>query len=161
MGLNIKAYGRLKLIPYEEVEFGSYGLPSDDRVRSFFSNPDYPYHIEDIDPEAFYLCRDKFEFRAGSYAGYNNFRNELAKLAGYDDSLDVWNNKYQGPFVELINFSDCAGTIGFKIASKLLHDFKDFEGHAKLNVDPFFYESYRNWMRACEMASKAGAISFN
>lgn len=161
MGLNIKAYGRLKEVPYEEVVFGDYGLPNDERVRSFFSNPDYPYHIEDINPDRYYLCRDKFEFRAGSYAGYNNFRNELSKLAGYKDSLDIWNNKYQGPFVELINFSDCEGTIGFKISSKLLSDFKDFNDLAKLHPDPFFYENYRNWTKACEMASKFGVISFN
>lgn len=161
MGLDITAYGRLVKISEEEIEFGNYGLPINERIKSFFSNPEFPYHISGINPNDFYICKgEKFGFRAGSYAGFNEWKNQLAQLGGYLNRQDVWNRKKMGPFVELINFSDSDGTIGYMIASKLAKDFKSYEGKAKENLTPFFYANYQNWKKCCEIAAKGGAISF-
>lgn len=162
MGLNVTAYGKLKRISEDEVQFGSYGLPINDRIKSFFANPDYPYHMSGINPNAFYLCKGElFAFRAGSYAGFNEWKNQLAQLAGFKNSQDYWNNKPVAPFSELINFSDSEGAIGYVVASKLAKDFQDYENLAKNSNIPFFYESYKNWKRACEIASKDGVINFH
>ena len=81
-------------------------------------------------------------FRAGSYSGYNVFRSVLAQctLGVISDEVwadpDKWMSK---PFYELINFSDCEGTIGTKVSAKLYHDFKEnrerFERNLRQEID--------------------------
>lgn len=162
MGLNITAYSRLIKIEEDSIEFGDFGLPINDRIRSFFLNPEYPYHMSGVEPDIFYICKgEKFDFRAGSYVVYNSWKNELAKLAGYDSQQRMWNVKPLAPFVELINFSDQDGTIGHVIAAKLAHDFKEYDQLAKEVPIPFFYEHYQNWKRSCEIAAKEGVIQFH
>lgn len=161
MGLNIVAYSKLVQIEEENIEFGDYGLPINQRIRSFFSNPDYPYHISGIESNHFYLCKGEvFGFRAGSYKTYNDWRSDLARLIGFNDQQQVWKIKTLLPFGELINFSDRDGSIGSIVASKLFKDFLEYDQLAKEVNIPFFYEKYQDWKRACEIASKNGAIIF-
>lgn len=163
MGLNVTAYGKLKKIEQEEdIQFGSFGLPVNERIKSFFVNPDYPYHISGINPDFYYLCKgEMFSFRAGSYAGFNEWKNQLAQLAGFKNRQDYWNKKPIAAFSELINFSDSDGSIAYIVASKLAKDFQEYDTLAKASNIPFFYEAYRNWKRACEIATKDGIISFH
>jgi hypothetical protein len=141
MGLNITAYGRLVKIEDEEIEFGDYGLTINERIN---------------------ICKgEKYSFRVGNYAGFKAWKDQLAQLAGYKDSLEVWNTKQAGPFVELINFSDCEGTIGYIIASKLAKDFKEYNKMAKNSLTPFFYDIYQSWQKCFEIATKDGAIQFH
>jgi len=66
------------------------------------------------------------EFRAGSYSGYNKWRDELARRALDLPAATVWEDPsrfVEAPFFELINFSDCEGTIGPDAASDLATDF--------------------------------------
>lgn len=73
---------------------------------------------------------DGVEFRAGSYSGYNAWRETLAELAGIKN-LEAWwkeqgsalNRKGETPFHELINFSDCEGKLPYKECVELLADF--------------------------------------
>lgn len=161
MGLNISSYSKLVKIAEEDIEFGDYGLPINNRIRSFFSNPDYPYHLSGLDNSHFYLCKGEvFGFRAGSYKTYNEWRNDLARLIGFIDQQQVWKTKSLVPFGELINFSDRDGSIGYIVASKLAKDFLEYDQLAKEVSIPFFYEKYQDWKRACEIASKSGAIIF-
>ncbi len=115
-----------------------------------------------------------------SYSGYNRWRDELAMLAGYPlttlqggswlagtklYAAACWEGA-TGPFSELINFSDCEGTIGAKVAAKLLKDFRDWEERAEaygqtMNDDGFWLQQYREVLRCLELAADNGAITFH
>lgn len=115
-----------------------------------------------------------FGFRAGSYSGYGEWRNQLAELAGYpakrhipgfkpaEDSYaaGAWATT-QGPFWELIHFSDCEGTIGPVVSAKLAKDFADFQDRADEHGDDYFRKKYAEWRRAFETASDSGAVDFH
>jgi hypothetical protein len=112
-----------------------------------------------------YRASEEHSFRAGSYSGYNWWRNELARMAGYPGRdnrgetsycLDCWEGK-TGPFSELINFSDCEGTIGSEYSTKLARDFAEFDAKA-LAMGEEFYESYQDWRKAFELAADNGAV---
>lgn len=121
-----------------------------------------------------YRAAASFDFRAGSYGGYNAWREQLAKLAGYppterrgyDGKIEMrcaaacWNGA-TGPFSELINFADNEGTIGPAVARKLAADFAQFEKQAKAAHDGWFSDRYRDWKRAFEMAADGGAVEFH
>jgi len=67
-----------------------------------------------------------------------------------------------GPFMELINFSDCEGTLGPVVCAKLAEDFQEFDDRAKSawGGDSGPYAIYSNWRKAVEMAADRGAIAF-
>ncbi|WP_455799077.1 hypothetical protein [Acinetobacter baumannii] len=143
------------------VKDSDYFLPS--------LNSSFPNHAQELVDGGFYTFEDDYWFRAGSYSGYNNFREQLAKLAGYP-ALEGEGNRHNhsngawkaesGPFWELINFSDCEGVIGTTYSKKLLADFKQFDEKAK-ELGEYFYESYCDWMKAFEFASDDGAVDFH
>jgi len=111
---------------------------------------------------------DRMQFRAGSYSGYSQWRARLAQLAGYRaEWRGDWNVPASGPFVELVNFSDCEGAIGPKTSAKLAKDFAEWQERADayaatLGDDgAWFAELYRTWRRAFEMAAGTGAVDFH
>lgn len=160
MGLDITAYS---------------GLKQDDGGEVSFCQMDcFAGREEGIQLGRRYQPEDEFCFRAGSYSGYNAWREQLAKLAGYPAvEHDAYGKKEQshaagcwvsdfGPFYELINFADNEGTIGPVVAKKLLADFEQFEEKAREHQDDgWFYECYTNWKRAFKMASENGAVAFH
>jgi len=112
-------------------------------------------------------------FRAGSYSGYNMWRTHLCQIALDVPPDDVWEDPeaYDGmPFVELINFSDCEGCIGPKTSAKLAADFRQYGGRLR-EIAPkqitsdedrgYFFESYDDWQRAFELASRDGFVIFH
>lgn len=112
-----------------------------------------------------YPTKKTFGFRAGSYGSYNVWRNQLARVAGYAQDKETgaydqtaWNSQF-GPFLSLINFSDCEGAINPKVSAELLQDFKNYEEQAA-KEDERFYELYKNWMKAFEIASDNGVVFF-
>lgn len=112
-----------------------------------------------------YSFAERMEFRAGSYRGYNEWRDELAALAGFTSARHLWslmevNPALKGPFVELINFADNEGVIGPVVAEKLRQDFERFIGEAEARGG-WFLECYRRWQRAFEVASDHGAVEFH
>ena len=107
-----------------------------------------------------YKAESAFDFSVGTYSGYNTWRENLAILAGHRSDKNVWNNPKSGPFVELINFSDCEGTIGTTVSSKLATDFAEFQSKVdKLHVEDF-RELYSLFRQAFEFASNDGAVIF-
>jgi hypothetical protein len=79
-------------------------------------------------------------FRAGSYAGYNAWREDLQKQFNPSRNPD-------GPFYELIWFADNEGCIGPDAARDLLTDFRE---HADRYVPqwPWAEAKYQDWTRA-------------
>lgn len=132
--------------------------------RSLFGNPDFPGHAPEIEDGAFYSAADEDVggFRAGSYGGYNVWRDQLAQLAGWPSAQAVWNGKVAtGPFVELINFSDCEGVIGAGVSAKLAKDFAAYQPKADAHPDEYFRAKYAEWRRAFEAAADGGAVEFH
>lgn len=176
MGLEISSYRQIKLAT--DAILDEDGYPEDDgNLMRVYINQHYKERAEDIQDKGVYTrgteCDD---FRAGSYGGYNNWREELAKLAGYPakeanrygtmtmrHDAGAWAAE-GGPFWELINFSDCEGVIGATVSAKLAKDFADFDERAKSHPDPretWFYPLYQQWRAAFEMAADGGMVDFH
>ena len=132
-----------------------------------YTNKAFPGRADGLHPEMAYSgCEDSFVFQAGSYMYYSKWRNQLAEMAGLGSAEAVRTNpeKEGLPFVELINFSDCEGVIGPKVAAKLAKDFADYEDRASAfaakSKDDFFLALYREWRRAFEWAADGGMVYF-
>ncbi|EJO27494.1 hypothetical protein, partial [Achromobacter marplatensis] len=141
MGLDVTAYARIKKL---DAVFDEDGEPIDPTTREpleydfkAYQNPNFPGRADDIEDRAVYLGEDSAGLSVG-YGGYNVWRDELAKAAGYPKGkykqhgmdweshcVECWNGA-QGPFSELINFSDCEGAIGTAVSAKLARDFAEF-----------------------------------
>lgn len=162
MGLDVTAYRKLTPAPDGVDEHGG---ATDGHVRlSDIMEEHFPGRMEGIAPGV-YSTADEFDFRAGSYGGYNEWRDELARLAGHSSARHVWslikvNPALKGPFVELINFADNEGVIGPIVAAKLARDFTQFIGEAEARGG-WFLDRYRFWQRAFEMAADGGAVDFH
>ncbi|WP_335956158.1 hypothetical protein [Acinetobacter guillouiae] len=176
MGLDITAYKKLKAFN------GQYNDGTDEVLNvetgllvgwdDYFKpciNRNYVERATDVNEDQFYTFEDSIGFRAGSYGGYNNWREQLAKLAGYpcldgEGDRHLYSNgawkAHNGAFWELINFSDCEGVIGTEVSKKLLKDFIDFEESAK-QVGGYFHELYNEWKTAFEYAGENGAVDFH
>ena len=179
MGLDITAFSDLKKL---DVVLDEDGEPINPETREpidydlrVYANPDFPGRADGVEDRAHYTADDSFGFRAGSYSGYNRWRDELARLAGYPEVTVMsygreqkthcaacWSGQ-EGPFSELINFSDCEGTIGPVVSAKLAKDFADFQETADAFDWSCKYHNdlYSDWRKAFEMAAKNGAVNFH
>jgi hypothetical protein len=110
-------------------------------------------------------------FRAGSYSGYNQFRDILCKAVHGISADDFWSSgRYWGSeaFGALIDFSDCEGTICYSVAAELYGDFKEYKNIFKKyvkancgNEDSVYYiDKYNEWMGALKIASDKGLVIF-
>jgi hypothetical protein len=160
MGLDITAYR--KLVEQPDAELDEDGHPVGDMVR-FTENTDFPGRFAGLKEQTTYSYQDAFGFRAGSYGGYNSWRRSLAQMVGYTDR-EAWDGQAEGkPFVELVNFSDCEGTIGPVVSAKLAKDFAEWDERAKqFSSDVFWFSDlYAKWRVAFDMAADGGAVDFH
>jgi len=180
MGLDITAYRKLTKL---DAVFDADGDPINPETREaldydlkVYANFDFPGREDGLEDRAVYSAEDSMGFRAGSYGGYNAWREELAKLAGYPltdytiygrterrHDAGAWAAS-AGPFWELINFSDCEGIIGPVVSEKLAKDFAEFDERAKAHAasrNDWFYPLYQTWRQAFDMAADGGAVDFH
>lgn len=179
MGLDISAY--------ENLQFALPGEGMDEDGDIDYSNGFFKLYIN----KDFYaraagipdgtICsgyENHHSFRAGSYSGYGSWRNMLAELAAYPlaeeeqgsragratHQAGAWQTD-EGPFWELINFSDCEGCIGPQVSAKLADDFMQWHEKAKAfseaKDDSYFLQKYEDFALAFKMASNNGAVSFH
>ncbi len=173
MGLDISAYKGL-VLANEGEGFDETGEDIEDGFACFYVNEDFPGREGTIKNRRAYKYDDCFGFRAGSYGGYNHWREELARIAGWP--LRTYTRQYagetesyaasawvasEGPFWELINFSDCEGVIGAEASKKLAADFAEYQSKADKHTDEYWKERYAKWRKAFEMASENGCVSFH
>ena len=158
MGLDITAYKKLKVVEKPEIdEYGdivNYDTEWKPGAGMKWSEECFPGRGEGIEPLKVYSWGKSFEFRAGSYSGYNLWRSKLKSFAR-DSS-----------FQELINFADNEGVIGPIVSKKLAKDFKENEVKAKEFSDTFddgeyWIALYIKWQKAFEMATDNGAVNFH
>jgi len=181
MGVDIRAFRQLTRV---DCVFDAEGNPIGPATREslengglerFYVNPDFPGRADDLEGESVYGFSESKYFLSRSYGGYNHLRNKLAKLAGYPEEghfseiLKInerhhcwacWRGE-TGPFCEVINFSDCEGTIGASVSAKLAKDFADFQDKADLETDDNFKQFYSAMRGAFEMASDGGAVRYS
>lgn len=155
MGLDITAYSRMAPCAlHHRTEADETEAAWDMGHVLPYINPDFPEHAEHVQG-----CYQKTAisiehgFRAGSYSGYNWWRDELAAMVP----------KGSRAFEELINFSDCEGTIGPNISRKLAADFARFQKHAdqRQGDGTMFTAKYAEWRKAFEIASDEGFVWFH
>jgi hypothetical protein len=166
MGLDITAHEKLAFIPVEseeqlerlqhDYEYGENG------VMKIYVNPDFPAQADNLADGGFYRTEgESWAFRAGAYSAYNRWREDLAKLVGTTPER-VWEGKRPGPFVELINFSDCEGVIGSDTSAKLARDFQEYAERAlDHNAEQGWLQVYKHFRKAFEMAAKGGCVRFH
>lgn len=170
-GLDITAYENLTIVRSPRV--AKDGEPTGQNQVKLA-----PVHFAErfagLTAGAVYRYQSSFEFRAGSYSGYNHWRNELAKLAGYGQTpykavngkvelrydATVWSAK-RGPFWELIDFSDAEGVIGPVVCKRVYRDFLQYQAAASKHSDEYFRTSYGDWKKAFSMCANGGAIVFH
>lgn len=162
MGLDITAYKNLKNV--ENPKFDEDGELENWRTEwtpggsMEWSEKHWPGRGKGVEPEKVYTFEEEFRFRAGSYSGYNWWRNKLELFAEGED------------FQELINFSDCEGVIGQVVSKKLAEDFvmnkaKAVEYSLKIESEnrpgKWWLEQYELWREAFEFAAQNGAVDFH
>ena len=162
MGLDIVALENVELVRAESEEEGD--PPEDDDLVYLYPNEDFPAQADGITPGAYRGKGGRHEFRAGSYSGYNEWRERLAALVDTTPEK-VWAGAIAPAFGELINFADNEGTIGPKTSAKLAKDFDAWRARAETWAKKLpgeegagFMQSYDDWRKAFTLAANGGAI---
>jgi len=174
MGLDIYAYSNIMKQPEPEVQkvVGRLLSSEGEEILEVSEVTDRCHDLE----EGVYLDTSdtvQHHFRAGSYSGYNRFRNLLSKaLLGVEASA-VWEDpaSFEGrPGYEMIDFSDCEGVISSSVADKLRQDLMKNRGIFKKYLDSIVrydeneskweLETYDNFIYAFELASENGVVVY-
>lgn len=158
MGLDITAHRQMYAVECADPESGE---AYEDDVFTVWINPDFPGRANGIPDGRAFKAAESFDFRAGSYGGYSAWRDMLSLLALNKPAPAVWAMPEDGPFVELIHFSDCEGVIGPDVSCKLAADFARYQTIADTHRDAYFREKYAAWRKAFEMASDNGCVCFH
>ena len=167
MGLDITAVKNARLVGKMPVEkFEEKLFPG---CRLIYVYADYVNDgfmaAKDLSPDSVYEYEDSFEFRAGSYGGYNDWREALSMFAYNVPPSVVWKNNdaYKDkPFYRLINFSDCEGIIGPEECKKLDKNFRDYqEAFSNSSANEWHKEKYNEWLKAFGLAADNGFVEFH
>lgn len=166
MGLDVTAYKQIRLADADTVR-------DDADLLYVLVNPDFPGRADDLKDRAKYDYADSIRGYSGPYSSYNEWRNELAKVAGWPavEHIDHRGTRKLhaagawaangGPFWELINFADNEGCIGAVVSAKLAKDFAEFQTKADTHWDAWFRQIYAKWRAVFEFATDAGAVEFH
>lgn len=165
MGLDITAHAKIALAPDAKIEDGEPVAYEVFWIAKQVEGTerDFPGRTEGLVHGACYTKGERsMDFRAGAYSSYNRWREWLARLAGYEVEELFDRLPAEGPFVELINFTDCDGVIGPTCAGKLAKDFATYQTQAETSKSPPGYLEFYNKMRAAfELAADGGAVRFH
>jgi hypothetical protein len=114
MGLDISAYRNMT----PALRVGDEDLAEYWNETIAYQEKSFPGRAEGLTTGSHFECEDLHAFRAGSYSGYNWWRNQLALMAYGKSAEEIWREPNpSGPFIELIDFSDCEGVIGPIVAA--------------------------------------------
>lgn len=167
MGLDITAYRKVKFVrPLKEGEDSDAEWP---RLTCLCVNDDFAARADGLKDGLYEVSQnpdDTIAFRAGSYSGYNWWRDKLAEFIGTTTTAEWRKTTPSGPFHELINFADNEGVIGPITSAKLARDFQEHRARAErmANDNPdldWWWDLYQKWQRAFEMAASEGAVHFH
>ena len=180
MGLDIFAYKGVKLADNPTLD--DEGYPKDEDLIKV-NHWDFPMQAGELIDGACYSYEEGESFFRRSYGGYGSLREKIAFIGGYDKhetempsygDPEFYSKYYEyanpysagaircgdGPFNELINFSDCEGYICADICKKLHSDFVEHNEKAKEILDERDYKDYAGLMKSFEYAMKDGFVVF-
>ena len=168
MGLDVSAYRGIKLIDTCDSDEWETKHDWDSTIHlypAYVDDSPYPKHLEggNLVPNGVYTYEEAVGFRAGSYSGYNNWREALSIFALGVRPTIVWHDaaRFQDrPFYYLINFSDCEGIITGNAAKALL---ADFDAHSEQchSLAPDLVYTYDNFHAAFRLAVQDGFVYFH
>ena len=190
MGLDITAVSEIRPIDLPEGmekwtdEYYDWESSKGYSLWTPHNMPSFPRHAEGLpDSELVDTDGESYSFRAGSYSGYGEWRNDLALAAGHEEGSEgVWakadDGVTGGPFEELINFPDNEGVIGPVISQKLYDDFVNYEKEVNKTIDwwylkmvpekeydgddiKWFKIKYNDWKHAFDIARNNGMVIFH
>jgi hypothetical protein len=113
---------------------------------------------------------ERFEFSTRA-TPYNRWRAWLCKIALGVKPEAVWRRHWcwqgriQGPFVELIDYSDAEGTFGSVACAKLAADFVTHKVRAREQATlggeeaEYYREMYHDWSEAFRIGARAGCVT--
>lgn len=152
MGLDVTAYRGLRpAVPQCSGEIFTASVVEEE----------FKSRADSIADESQWNFAESFSFHAGSYGGYNDWREKLAQLAGFGSAENAWKSPPGRAFWSLINFSDCQGVIGPQTSAALARDFQEAQSRADEHPDLYFREIYGRFRRAFQLAADNGAVSFH
>lgn len=158
MGLDITAYRKLNKVENPILDDDGYPEDWDNEWKPGeameWSESIWPGKGKPIESNLVYRFDERYDFRAGSYHGYNRWRDRLEEFKG------------EIAFQELIDFSDSEGVIGSILSKKLLYDFIEHESEAitfstTIEEGKWWIDKYRDWKKAFELAACDGAVEFH
>ena len=190
MGLDISVISKIRPIHIpEDIELHSeeyYDWEKeqeyDGYVWNLYHHPHFTVQSEGLPDSAVVGEGEEYDFRAGSYSGYGEWRDLLAKLALGMGAQELWAKMDDGsyetiPFSEQINFSDADGVIGPVASKKLYNDYVTYEKDIMAMLDRFYLKfedeeidgdtfhwfkvKYKDWKDAFRIASDNGAVIFH
>ena len=172
MGLDVSYFERVEFVKDSaDREYDGY----DEGLRRLYPFPDNAELATRADGLAsgwYRIEGESGDFLAGSYNGYNRWREQLAKMAHNATPEEIWKDQeaWRGKaFFELIHFADNEGCIGPQTSAKLARDFAEHqeraEAFAKTLPGPldgkWFIDKYNRWRKAFETARHGGAVMFH
>lgn len=178
MGLDVVAYKNISKVEDPKVS------ETEDLIQIYHGH--FSYQAGELGDGDYYDAEDCQHFVGIGYGGYSRFREELARIAGYDpkpiDKPDYGDPEYDSksyfhrcphihrayegeygdgsPFIELIAFSDCEGYICAEVSKKLHGDFKAHLDNAEKGLDEHFFGVYKKFMSAFEYVSGNGFVRY-
>ena len=180
MGLDVTGYKRT--VPVKEHEARAIMEAEDPREAAdlfgahvpTIMDKEFPGRSEGLWLDTPYLAEEEYGFAMGSYSAYNWWRAQLAKLVGIDDLHRWWRENdvatVEGPFAELLHFSDCEGTLGPEASRRLARDFAEWQERATefaakiVSSDPddgpWWIKKYGQMRRAFELGAQEGYVEF-
>lgn len=189
MGVDISAYSRLHLVP-AHVDFGSADAYCEDEdhveaytqacfARSADGLADADVVVKTANGEwVATRCYERTsETRRESvlsmaYSGYNRWRAALCEAVNGLTYEAFWEQPSRGeaPFRDVIEFSDCEGSIGPVAAARLAADFGNaeyrgrFEAHVRRHVEmvrvDFWLKAWDGYLAGSRLASDGGLIRY-
>ena len=153
MGLDITAYKNIRIRELTKDEEGEY----------YFSNSGFKQSNMPIleNKEIQIEFDDVFDFRAGSYGGYNRFRNQLCLASNNISADELWKSENENlKFYWLINFSDCEGYIGTDYCKILYDEFIKYEKEVKEKLSIDYHDKYDKFKEAFKLAFDNGLVNF-
>ena len=154
MGLDITAYKNIRIRELTKDEEGEY----------YFSNSGFKQSNMPIleNKEIQIEFDDVFDFRAGSYGGYNSFRNQLCLASNNISADELWKSENENlKFYWLINFSDCEGYIGTDYCKILYDEFIKYEKEVKEKLSIDYHDKYDKFKEAFKLAFDNGLVNFH
>lgn len=156
MGLDITIYTDAKFVSKELPE----GEAGEDLIGVFADS--FPKTLGGME-EGYYEATTSDGFRAGSYSGYNAWRDALCRAVHGISAKEYWITiaGQDLAFDELINFADNEGIIGTAVCAKLAGDFDAYhETLIALGDDVLWdLERWREGLR--EAGNNDGFVQFH